>query len=296
MPSPGTGPRLHHLCRLRRRANGIRCSGDSRAGRGRRAAAASAAAAPAAAPAPAAADRRRRCCRRPTDGFVLRSSVLPGRIDAPRICDQECRSRIPVAIRILPTPRGRDPAADCRQGAEGATAPETLRRQGPREASDALESGRRASRPVAHRRSNRPRFDAAGNLSGSVTEGARTGACSRSSCNALCRDPMARQRETLRRTALYDLHVELGARMVPFAGYSMPVQYEGILARAPLDARARRALRRLAYGPALSGRPRPRDDRRGARALTPGDFGSLGARAHALHAAPQRLAAGSSTT
>lgn len=33
-----------------------------------------------------------------------------------------------------------------------------------------------------------------------------------------------------RRTPLYDLHVELGARMVPFAGYSMPVQYEGIVA------------------------------------------------------------------
>jgi len=29
----------------------------------------------------------------------------------------------------------------------------------------------------------------------------------------------------LSRTPLYDLHLELGARMVPFAGYSMPVQY-----------------------------------------------------------------------
>jgi aminomethyltransferase len=35
---------------------------------------------------------------------------------------------------------------------------------------------------------------------------------------------------SLRRTPLFDLHVELGARMVPFAGYEMPVQYEGILA------------------------------------------------------------------
>jgi aminomethyltransferase len=41
---------------------------------------------------------------------------------------------------------------------------------------------------------------------------------------------MAQESETLRRTALYDLHVALQARMVPFAGYSMPVQYEGILA------------------------------------------------------------------
>lgn len=29
----------------------------------------------------------------------------------------------------------------------------------------------------------------------------------------------------LKRTGLYDLHVELGAKMVPFAGYDMPVQY-----------------------------------------------------------------------
>ncbi len=34
----------------------------------------------------------------------------------------------------------------------------------------------------------------------------------------------------LQRTPLHDLHVEFGGRMVPFAGYSMPVQYEGILA------------------------------------------------------------------
>lgn len=31
-------------------------------------------------------------------------------------------------------------------------------------------------------------------------------------------------------TPLYDLHLELGARMVPFAGYSMPVQFDGIMA------------------------------------------------------------------
>ena len=29
----------------------------------------------------------------------------------------------------------------------------------------------------------------------------------------------------LKRTGLYDLHVELGAKLVPFAGYEMPVQY-----------------------------------------------------------------------
>ncbi|KNG94213.1 glycine cleavage system aminomethyltransferase GcvT [Pseudaestuariivita atlantica] len=34
----------------------------------------------------------------------------------------------------------------------------------------------------------------------------------------------------LRRTPLYDLHVARGARMVPFAGWEMPVQYEGVMA------------------------------------------------------------------
>ncbi|MFT4572563.1 MAG: aminomethyltransferase [Hyphomicrobiaceae bacterium] len=33
-----------------------------------------------------------------------------------------------------------------------------------------------------------------------------------------------------RRTPLYDEHVAAGARMVPFAGWAMPVQYEGIVA------------------------------------------------------------------
>jgi len=30
---------------------------------------------------------------------------------------------------------------------------------------------------------------------------------------------------TLKRTPLYDTHVALGAKMVPFAGFEMPVQY-----------------------------------------------------------------------
>jgi aminomethyltransferase len=35
--------------------------------------------------------------------------------------------------------------------------------------------------------------------------------------------------ETLRRTPLYDRHVAAGARLVPFAGWEMPVQYEGVI-------------------------------------------------------------------
>ena len=36
--------------------------------------------------------------------------------------------------------------------------------------------------------------------------------------------------QTLRRTPLYDRHVAPGARLVPFAGWEMPVQYEGVIA------------------------------------------------------------------
>ena len=32
----------------------------------------------------------------------------------------------------------------------------------------------------------------------------------------------------MKKTALYNKHVELGAKMVPFAGYQMPVQYLGV--------------------------------------------------------------------
>jgi aminomethyltransferase len=41
---------------------------------------------------------------------------------------------------------------------------------------------------------------------------------------------MAADTETLRRTPLHDRHVAAGARLVPFAGWEMPVQYEGIRA------------------------------------------------------------------
>ena len=33
----------------------------------------------------------------------------------------------------------------------------------------------------------------------------------------------------LKTTCLHDLHVELGAKMSPFAGYDMPIQYSGII-------------------------------------------------------------------
>ncbi|MQQ10065.1 glycine cleavage system aminomethyltransferase GcvT [Epibacterium sp. SM1979] len=36
--------------------------------------------------------------------------------------------------------------------------------------------------------------------------------------------------DAVRKTPLYDLHLELGAKMVDFAGWSMPIQYAGIMA------------------------------------------------------------------
>ena len=36
--------------------------------------------------------------------------------------------------------------------------------------------------------------------------------------------------QTLLRTPLYDRHVAAGARLVPFAGWEMPVQYESVKA------------------------------------------------------------------
>jgi aminomethyltransferase len=42
----------------------------------------------------------------------------------------------------------------------------------------------------------------------------------------------------LRQTALHGLHVELGAKMVPFAGYSMPVQYPAGVLKEHLHTRA----------------------------------------------------------
>jgi aminomethyltransferase len=36
--------------------------------------------------------------------------------------------------------------------------------------------------------------------------------------------------QTLQRTPIHERHVSLGARLVPFAGWEMPVQYEGVIA------------------------------------------------------------------
>ncbi|MFK7938629.1 MAG: glycine cleavage system aminomethyltransferase GcvT [Roseovarius sp.] len=48
--------------------------------------------------------------------------------------------------------------------------------------------------------------------------------------------------DTLRVTPLYDLHLELGAKMVPFAGYDMPVQYPLGVMKEHLHTRAKAGL------------------------------------------------------
>lgn len=54
--------------------------------------------------------------------------------------------------------------------------------------------------------------------------------------------PAVEATPALRRTPLHDLHVKLGARMVPFAGYEMPVQYPAGVLKEHLAVRARAGL------------------------------------------------------
>ena len=42
----------------------------------------------------------------------------------------------------------------------------------------------------------------------------------------------------LKRTVFYDLHLHFGAKMVPFAGYEMPVQYKAGVMKEHLHTRA----------------------------------------------------------
>ena len=90
----------------------------------------------------------------------------------------------------------------------------------------------------------------AANLSGPTTEGApQPSRKAGPGCRNLLEDVMIES--ALKRTPLHDLHLELGAKMVPFAGYDMPVQYPtGILTEHLHTRAAGRPVRRLAYGPA----------------------------------------------
>ena len=79
-----------------------------------------------------------------------------------------------------------------------------------------------------------------------------------------------------RRTPLYDLHVALGARMVVFAGYEMPVQYPSGIIAEHLHTRAKAGLFDVSHMGqiALHGAAAPR----ALEALVPGDLQGLAPR------------------
>ena len=62
--------------------------------------------------------------------------------------------------------------------------------------------------------------------------------------------------QALRRTPLYDLHVELGARMVPFAGYAMPVQFRDGIIKEHLHTRNAAGLFDVSHMGQIALRPR----------------------------------------
>ncbi len=82
----------------------------------------------------------------------------------------------------------------------------------------------------------------------------------------------------LRRTPLYALHVRLGARMVPFAGYEMPLQYPGGIIAEHLHTRAAASLFDVSHMGQITVRPRSgriEDAARALEALVPGDILAL---------------------
>ena len=81
-------------------------------------------------------------------------------------------------------------------------------------------------------------------ISGKGTEGASNGGF-QPATTVPERESPARQGNgmgDLKRTGLYDLHVDLGAKMVPFAGYEMPVQYPLGVMKEHLHCRAQAGL------------------------------------------------------
>jgi aminomethyltransferase len=85
---------------------------------------------------------------------------------------------------------------------------------------------------------------------------------------------MAQGDAPLRRTPLYALHLRLGARMVPFAGYEMPVQYPGGIIAEHLHTRAAASLFDVSHMGQIAVRPRSgrvEDAARALETLVPGD-------------------------
>jgi aminomethyltransferase len=78
----------------------------------------------------------------------------------------------------------------------------------------------------------------------------------------------------LKHTPLYAMHVRLGARMVPFAGYDMPLQYPSGIIKEHLHTRAAASLFDVSHMGQIAVRPRSgriEDAARALEALVPGD-------------------------
>src|SRR5690349_12270262 len=82
--------------------------------------------------------------------------------------------------------------------------------------------------------------------------------------------------EPLQRTLLYDLHVALGAKMVPFAGYEMPVQYRLGILKEHLHTRQKAGLFDVSHmGQAMLAGPDHATTAKALEALVPADIVNL---------------------
>jgi aminomethyltransferase len=80
----------------------------------------------------------------------------------------------------------------------------------------------------------------------------------------------------LQRTPLYELHVSLGAKMVPFAGYEMPVQYPAGILREHLHTREKAGLFDVSHmGQAVLAGPDHETTAAALEALVPADIQGL---------------------
>ena len=73
--------------------------------------------------------------------------------------------------------------------------------------------------------------------------------------------------DSLKRTPLYDLHVSLGGKMVPFAGYDMPVQYPAGVLKEHLHTRNAAGLFDVSHMGQIALRPKSGKVEDAARAL-----------------------------
>ena len=86
----------------------------------------------------------------------------------------------------------------------------------------------------------------------------------------------ARTDDALLQTPLHALHVELGAKMVPFAGYDMPVQYPAGVLKEHLHTRAKAGLFDVSHmGQAVISGPGHDVTAKAIEALVPADICGL---------------------